>query len=216
MKKILFMALMASIFVGCSSDGSREIQIDEVKFLPESKYDKIEDCQKVSSIFEIVPGKYDLSWRLVHDMPLSQNYNVELKLKLRLKKSVKVLPEVFEKMSNTSYEITNNNNVRCPFGFYLVNANGEPEKSIVQTLRIDYLPLEDWQGKGTYNKDQMMDFVNFLASKPGAEIEVVCNCLGMKSGPNDCKEIIKNARGIQCVMDDTDREFERNFGTIVE
>lgn len=215
MKKILFIALLASVFVGCSSDGSREIQIDEVKFVPEYEHQKIEDYSKVSSILEVVPGKYSLSWRLVHDLPQAQNYNVELKLKLRLKKSVKVLPKVYETLGNATYK-HGGHDVSCPFGFYLVNANGEPEKIIISTLSIDYLPLEDWQGKGTYNKDQMMDFVNFLASKPGTEIDVVCNMIGTKSGPNDCKEIIKNARGIQCVMGYADNDFERNFGTIVE
>lgn len=128
---------------------------------------------------------------------------------------MKILPKVYETLGNATYKVTDPH-VFCPFGFYLVNANGVPEKTVVQTLKIDYLPVDDWQGKGTYNKDQMMDFVNFLASKPGTEIEVVCNCLGMKSGPNDCTEIIKNARGLQCVMRDTDRQFESNFGTIVE
>lgn len=215
MKKFLLFAILACMFVGCSSDGSREIQIDEVEFVKEYKHHKIEDYSKVSSIFEVVPGKYSISWRLVHDLPQSQNYNVELKLKLRLKKTVNIHPEVYETLGNATYKVTDPY-VPCPFGFYLVNANGEPETSIVQRLSIDYLPLEDWQGKGTYNKDQMMDFINFLASKPGTEIDVVCNIIGMKSGPNDCTEIIKNARGIQCVMMDEDRQFEDRIGTIVE
>ena len=216
MKKYLFLALFASIFVGCSSDGSREIQIDEVEFVRGYESYPMEQFAKVSSIFEVVPGKYSLSWRLVNDLPQMQNYNIELKLKLRLKKTVKVLPEVFEKMGNASYEGTNKNNVSCPFSFILLDANGKPEKTIVQKLSIDYLPLEDRQGKGTYNKDQMMDFINFLASKPGTEIDIVCNIIGMKSGPNDCVEIVKNARGIQCVMNDVDSQFERMIGTIVE
>lgn len=213
MKKILLFAFLACMFVSCSSDGSREIQIDEVQFVPEYDHLKIEDFTKVASIIEVVPGKHTISWRLVNDMPLVQNYNVELKLKLRLNKTIKIRPEVYEKLGNSTYK---DRGVNSPFGFYLLNANGEPEKITVQKLSIDYLPLEDWQSKGTYNKDQMMDFVNFLASKPGTEIDVVCNIIGMKSGPKDCVEIIKNARGIQCVMWDDDDSFERNFGTIVE
>lgn len=213
MKKILFLTILACVFVSCSSDGSHEIQIDEVQFVPEYDSQKIEDYSKIKSIFEIVPGNYTILWRLVYDLPQMQQYNVELKLKLRLKKTVKILPKVYETLGNATYTITTDG-VYCPFMFNLVNANGEPEKINIQELQIDYLPLEDWQGKGMYNKDQMMDFINFLASKPGTEIDIVCYGVGHKSGPNDCTEIIKNTRGIQCVMRDNDEIFEKYIGII--
>ena len=213
MKKNLFLSILACVFVSCSSDGSREIQSDEVQFAKESEIDKIEDYSKVKSIFEIVPGKYIISWRLVDKVPQLQNFNVELKLKLRLKKTVNILPSVYEKMSKATNDFTGDV-VSCPFDFYLVNANGEREWISVQGFRIDYLPLDVGRVKGFYNKDQMMDFINFLASKPGTEIDIVCNAYGGKNKNNDCTEIIKNARGIICLMKDDDETFERYIGVI--
>ena len=78
MKKILLFAFLACVFVGCSSDGSREIQIDEVSFVPNTEMDNSE-IEKVSSIFEVLPGKYELSWKLVKDHPGCQIYNISLK-----------------------------------------------------------------------------------------------------------------------------------------
>lgn len=80
MKKILLFAFWACMFVSCSSDGSREIQIDEVEFVRDNDSYPMENFSKVSSIFEVIPGKYALSWRLVNDLPQMQNYNVDLKL----------------------------------------------------------------------------------------------------------------------------------------
>lgn len=214
MKKFLFLTILTCVFISCSSDGSREIQIDEVQFVPYYDHHKIEDYSKVSSIFEIVPGKYTISWRLVDDVPQQQNYNVELKLKLRLKKTVKIHPKVYETLGNFNEEKIGCDKVDSPFGFYLVNANGIPEKIIVSKLSIDNNPLEDWRKHSMYNKDQMMDFINFLASKPGSEIDIVCNNIGTKNAGGDCTEIIKDARGIQCAMNDEDETFEKHIGII--
>ena len=218
MKKILFFAILACVFVSCSSDGSREIQIDEVEFVRGVNVFNvpIEKYSKVSSIFEVVPGKYSISWKLVNDVPQLKNFSIELKLKLRLKKTVKVLPTVFENLTNASSK--DNNGVYMPFGFYLLDANGERDEnsSAVQRFEMDRFPNDVIQTKGYYDIDKMMDFFKFLASKPGTEIDIVCYAIGSTFGAQDCVKTIKNAKGIQCEMDDDDDSFSYKFGTIVE
>ena len=204
--------MMACVLASCSSDGSRDIQIDEVKFVGESNAWSHKSFDKVSTLFEVVPGKYPISWKLVNDLPQAQQYNVELKLKLRLKKKVNIRPEVYEEMSNATYWHLP---FMAPFSFSLLNSDGESVGIGVSALHLDYLPYGDWQSKGIYNKDQMMDFINFLASEPGTEMEVVCNCEGGRSGDIDCIKEIKNARGIQCNMTD-DKDFENSIGHIVD
>ena len=93
MKKVLFFAILACMFVSCSSDGSREIQIDEITFTPDEDFIKPNEIEKVASIFEVVPGTYELAWTKIQDAPQIQNYNVSLKLKLRLKRTVKFSEE---------------------------------------------------------------------------------------------------------------------------
>ena len=75
MKKVLLFAILACMFVSCSSDGSREIQIDEITYTPSSDFIKPNEIEKVSSIFEVVPGKYELAWEKIQDVPQAQNYN---------------------------------------------------------------------------------------------------------------------------------------------
>lgn len=100
MKKILFFAILACMFVSCSSDGSCEIQIDEVSFTP--KFEHIKTIDKVSSIFEVIPGKYELAWKSVQEGPQFQHFNVSLKLKLRLKRTVRFTEKFLDKTKNTT------------------------------------------------------------------------------------------------------------------
>lgn len=204
MKKVLFFAILACMFVSCSSDGSREIQIDEVKFVQSGDY-PIEQYSKVSSIFEVVPGKYTISWRLVDDAPRHKNYNVELKMKLRLKKTVEIFPETYDDLETLLW----------PWEFELTDANGKPLGSQINGISVAINPAEEWRTNDLTNKDGMMDFLNFIGSTPGTEIEVVCNTMAFwDPGLSDVPELIKSAKGVQCVMEEDDNYLERRIGVI--
>ena len=206
MKKILLFAILACLFVSCSSDGSCEIQIDEISFVPDSENDKTEDRQKVSSIFEVVPGKYELAWTKVQDMPQTQIYNVSLKLKLRLKKTVKFSQKALD-------DIGNEDNWFYGFELGLLDADGKQDRA-VQGFYFGYKGATS--DGSMFDKDEKMDFVNFLQSKPGTEKEFELNSYGMISSTgDDCIETCKNAKSVVCKVI-TDKDFERIYGTIVE
>jgi len=206
MKKILLFAILACLFVSCSSDGSCEIQIDEISFVPDSENDKTEDRQKVSSIFEVVPGKYELAWTKVQDMPQTQIYNVSLKLKLRLKKTVKFSQKALD-------DIGNKDSWSYGFELGLLDADGKQDRA-VQGFYFGYKGATS--DGSMIDKDEKMDFVNFLQSKPGTEKEFELNSYGMISSTgDDCIETCKNAKSVVCKVI-TDEDFERIYGTIVE
>lgn len=206
MKKILLFAILACLFVSCSSDGSCEIQIDEISFVPDWEKDKIEDCQKNSSIFEVVPGKYELAWTKVQDMPQTQIYNVSLKLKLRLKKTVKFSQKALD-------DIGNKDSWSYGFELGLLDADGKQDRA-VQGFYFGYKGATS--DGSMIDKDEKMDFVNFLQSKPGTEKEFELNSYGMISSTgDDCIETCKNAKSVVCKVI-TDEDFERIYGTIVE
>ena len=206
MKKILLFAILACLFVSCSSDGSCEIQIDEISFVPDHENDKTEDRQKVSSIFEVVPGKYELAWTKVQDMPQTQIYNVSLKLKLRLKKTVKFSQKALD-------DIGNEDSWFYGIELGLLDADGKQDRA-VQGFYFGYKGATS--DGSQFDKDEFMDFVNFLQSKPGTEKEFELNSYGMISSTgDDCIETCKNAKSVVCKVI-TDEDFERKYGTIVE
>lgn len=208
MKKFFLFALLAIFFVSCSSDGSRELQIDEVQFVPEYDFRKLEECKNVCSILEVVPGKYELAWRLVYSVPRSKTYNISLKLKLRLNRTVKVKPEVMDLVTNGKESDLRNIAFHSPIEFCLVDANGKKEEFKVQKFNPFYNPVDERES-GLEDKDKILDFLRFLQSKPGTEIELVMNaCGGEAPGTSwSCVEFCKEAKGIVCLVDD-DKSFE--------
>ena len=206
MKKVLLFAILACMFVSCSSDGSREIQIDEITYTPSSDFIKPNEIEKVSSIFEVVPGKYELAWEKIQDVPQAQNYNVSLKLKLRLKRTVKFTEKFLS-------DISSSNSWFNGIDLGLLDANGK-EDSDVQGFHFGY---KGCTNDGTmFDKDEYMDFINFLQSKPGTEKEFELNSFGMKTSVDgvDCIETCKNAKSVVCKIGKSDRDFERSIGVI--
>ena len=204
MKKFLFLAILACMFASCSSDGSRELQIDEVSFTP--KYDHIKTIEKISSIFEVVPGKYELAWKLVQEVPQAQNYNVSLKLKLRLKRTVKFTDEFLDETKNEIVGFSD-------LAFVLLDADGKKDLD-VQGFYPGYKGCVN--GTDAFDKDEYMDFINFLQSKPGTEKEFELNSFGMKTSVDgvNCIETCKNAKSIICEVGLEDKDFERRIGVI--
>ena len=208
MKKILLFAILTCLFVSCSSDGSREIQIDEISFIPGLETMKANEIEKVSSIFEVVPGKYELTWTKVQEVPQMQNFKVSLKLKFRLKRTVKFTEKFLEKLDANDTPFSS-------FSFILLDADGkEPQNYDVQELRIGSKGLTN--DGNFFDKDAYMDFINFLQSKPGTEKEFEVNSLGMKTSVDgvDCIETCKNAKSVVCKIHDRDGYFEEYIGVI--
>ena len=211
MKKILLFAFLACMFVSCSSDSSREIQIDEVTFAPEPNRESPEKYSELSTIFEVVPGSYKISWRVIDDVPQLKNYDVQLNLRLRLKRHVNIIPELYDKAINNDVYFP-------PFSFILLDADGKYDtlKCGVQELNIAYLPLDvmrENSGK-RLDTDKYIDFLKFLASEPGTEIDVVVGALGTENTIVDCIKGIKETKGVKCIMTDTNEGFEKRIGKI--
>jgi hypothetical protein len=208
MKKVLLFAILACMFVSCSSDGSREIQIDEITYTPSSDFIKPNEIEKVSSIFEVVPGKYELAWEKIQDVPQVQNYNVSLKLKLRLKRTVRFTDKFLEETKNTDIWF-------MWFKFCILDADGKEDPNL--DVSEFYFGYKGCTNDGTmFDKDEYMDFINFLQSKPGTEKEFELNSFGIKTSVDgvDCIETCKNAKSVVCKIDKRDRDFEREIGVI--
>ena len=206
MKKIFILLMLCLLFVGCSSDGSRELQIDEMKFIPNVDGHE-NDCKIASSVFEVVPGKYELAWKLVLELPQAKQYDITLTLKLRLKKTVKLKQKVLDKMANTTG--VDEMFIRSPFCFYLIDADGNKDETIYWTC-----PDRDYTTKWVFSKDKAMDFLRFLQSTPGSEIELVLHTPANVNPLQNCIESCKGAKGIVCSVD-TDGVFEYDFGEII-
>ena len=204
MKKILLFAFLACLFVSCSSDGSREIQIDEVSFVPNTEMDNSE-IEKVSSIFEVLPGKYELSWKLIKDHPGNQIYNISLKLKLRLKRTVKIKDEYLEKIKKESFAPMNG------ISFRLLDADGKVSDAVSGFTPGMIVNNEE----NPFDRDLLMEFVDFLQSDPGTEKELVFNSAGSVIASNgwDCTKICKDAKSIVCEVE-SDSSFEYDYGVI--
>lgn len=213
MKKYFCLLVLSALFVGCSSDGSREIQIDECEFIHDDDY-KTEEYSKVMSVFEVVPGKYELAWKLVDDVPQLQNYAVSLKLKLRLKKKVNVKEEIINQYSEAEKDHVPYVDYMIPFHFQLLDPNGKVYDS-VQRFSLEDASLEEIRHNNVrFNKDQTMDFLRFLQSEPGTEIELLLYAIGHKNANWNCIDACKNAKGIICVLSHEDESVEKGFGTI--
>lgn len=217
MKKYFCLLVLSALFVGCSSDGSREIQIDECEYTPlfdHDNKDKMEKFTKLMSVFEVVPGKYELAWKLVDDVPQLQNYAVSLKLKLRLKKKVNVKEEIINQYSEAEKDHVPYVDYSIPFHFQLLDPNGKVYDS-VQSFSLEDASLEEIRHNNVYfNKDQTMDFLRFLQSEPGTEIELLLYAIGHKNANWNCIDACKNAKGIICVLHHEDESVEESFGTI--
>ena len=206
MKKVLFFAILACMFVSCSSDGSREIQIDEITFTPDEDFIKPNEIEKVASIFEVVPGTYELAWTKIQDAPQIQNYNVSLKLKLRLKRTVKFSEEFLN-------DISNEHNWFSGFDLCLLDADGKEDSDVYEF----HFGAKGCTNDGTmFDRDEYMDFINFLQSNPGTEKEFELNSFGFVTSVEgvNCIEVCKNAKSVVCKIDTRDRDFERAIGVI--
>ena len=206
MKKIMLFAFLACMFVSCSSDGSREIQIDEISFIPKYDHMTANEIEKVSSIFEVVPGKYELAWTKIQEFPQVQNYNVSLKLKLRLKRTVKFSDTFLNKINDENIWFSG-------FDLGLLDADGKEDHD-VQGFHFGYKGCTN--DGNSFDKDQYMDFVNFLQSKPGTEKEFELNSFGMKTSVDgvNCIETCKNAKSVVCKISFKDENFEESIGVI--
>lgn len=155
--KSIFIALMAVLgLVSCSKDGSKTIQLDafqavEVDPASESNAD---DVQKLSELFSIVPGEYTISWTLVEEVPTLDNYAGTFTVKLKLNKKLKVNDKFIKEPENALSPT-----------LVFTDADGNE-------ISPYWSPLRDVKNDDWISKDQHMDFVKFLQSEPGTEMDV--------------------------------------------
>lgn len=215
MKKFMIFALMAIAFVSCNSNGSCELQIDEMNYsgnrFSVEKFNQ-EEYSKVMSVLDIVPGSYELSWTLVDDLPQMQFYNIALKIKLRLKRHVSIKQELMDKVINGQ----DKHPLLSPFIFVLLDENGNyTDYGAVQDFDLTYNSYDKWRtDDGDFNKDQTLEFLRFLQSAPGAEIELTLNAIGGKQSGKDCIKLCKSVKGLICTLHSNDKQFESIYGKI--
>jgi len=211
MKKLFLLISASMCLIGCSSNGSSEIQINEVDFVPGFN-NTIEESAKVKNIFEVVPGNYKISWSLTTKAPGVKNFDVSIKLKLRLNKKVNVKKEIFDEVNKEDF---------YPYSlpvFMLIDADGKAFKA-GNPCGLSEFEIGAAKNRQTshqfIDKDKIMDFLRFLQSEPGTEIEIETIAWGQISGVShfNFKDDIKNAKGMICEIL-TDKDFERFYGII--
>ena len=153
MKHCIAFSLLAVLFIGCSSNNTvATIIVDEDRYVTEDNriVSSLEDYDLATSIFSIVPGKYDIK-KIDLVKPLAY-YTIDLKLRLK-KKTELYKPEDFA----------------LSFPFYVVDA----EEMIIADgfgAMIAYKQPDPHKNDGKlFNEDLLQDFVDFLSSNPGTE-----------------------------------------------
>lgn len=189
--KSILIALMTVIgLVSCSKDGSRTIQLDEFQAIETgSEFTSIDKCKKTSEIFSIVPGEYTISWTLLDELPMMDRYAGTFTVKLKLNKKLKV-KETFIKELKTHW---------VP-DLVFTDADG---KKLGKASALEWSVAMDvtngYSESNCINKDQLMDFVKFLQSEPGTEMDIVFGTVLVESSDarfsQDVTDI-KKAKGV--------------------
>lgn len=197
--KIIIIALMAVIsLVSCSKDGSTTIQLDEFSsVVPADEWHTLEECKKTSKLFSLVPGEYPISWKVNVEMPQATNYAATMVIKLRLNNKISVKDEWIKKGHPTF----------AP-SFSLIDANGKEINSWLIAYNAEVAGSDYCT-----EKDLFMDFVKFLQSEPGTEMEVTLGTYIVQSVRDELDEV-KNAKGIIMKVH-TDSQFEKTVAEIM-
>lgn len=181
--------LVAFIFISCSSNGSRTIQLDEFSSIePSSSIKNMEDCEQMASIFSIVPGEYTISWPLEQDIPLQKLYTAQMVLKLRLNKQLKIKDEWIKRGYVDEFE------------FSLTDADGNDIYPYCM-WEVGYAGFTKFKEHGV-NPDLFMEFVRFLQSEPGTEMDITIGDQLIVSSVADNLAAVKNAKGLKLKVKD--------------
>lgn len=202
--KSLICSLLAIVCLGsCAKDGSRTIQLDEFAAVELFyTHHTMDESKKVSELFSIVPGEYKISWKVKDELPQMTNYSGTMVLKLRLNKKLNVKDDFIKEA----------NYVRCPT-FAFVDADGKK----MNETDTWYLSMDGVTGHT--NEDQFMDYVKFLQSEPGTEMELSLGSMLVEcSGEHYAHHIsdIQKAKGLMLIIHQTDEEFCRYIAEFVE
>ena len=153
MKHCIAFSLLAVLFIGCSSNNTvATIIVDEDRYVTEDNriVSSLEDYDLATSIFSIVPGKYDIK-KIDLVKPLAY-YTIDIKLRLN-KKTELYKPEDFA--FNYPFYVVDSEEKIIANGFGAMIAYKQPD-------------LQDSDDK-IFNEDQLQDFVDFLSATPGTE-----------------------------------------------
>lgn len=159
--KSILIALMTVIgLVSCSKDGSRTIQLDAFQAVEVDPAigSNADNVQKLSELFSIVPGEYTISWTLVNDLPQKTDYAGTFTVKMKLNKKLKVNDKFIKEAENTSRPV-----------LVFTDADGN---DIYGNWTVATDVTKGYSETHHFNKDQFMDFVKFLQSEPGTEMDV--------------------------------------------
>ena len=210
MKKLIILFVSVFLLTGCSSNGSHEIQLNEVVFTFSGFKSTPEDNKIGSSLFEIVPGSYTIKWEKYAEVPQCVNYDVFLTLRLRLKKSVNVKPELWDDELGMV--------VYCPAREWkLLDQDGNVIEGFAFWAGSYTLGERMKPGEASIKKDVMLDIYRFIQSEPGTEYELPLHAIGQINSyakTNFINDVIKKARGIQCGVGLDDDDFIKHFGSV--
>lgn len=184
--KSIFIALMAVLgLVSCSKDGSKTIQLDAFQAV-EVDSKNCDDVQKLSELFSIVPGEYTISWTLLDELPMLDHYAGTFTVKLKLNKKLKVNENIIKEPENFN-------------GIILVFTDADGNE-----IGFNCHWYVSWDARlsktGWINKDLFMDFVKFLQSEPGTEMDVTFGTMLGESSDARYKQdltAIQKAKGVK-------------------
>lgn len=187
--KSIFIALMAVLgLVSCSKDGSKTIQLDAFQAVEVSPalISNADDVQKLSELFSIVPGEYTISWTLLEEVPSLDNYAGTFTVKLKLNKKLKVNDKFIKEPENASH-----------LTLVFTDADGNE-------IHGNWFSSEDVKNCSVndswFSKDLHMDFVKFLQSEPGTEMDVTFGTILAEHSNASCSQDItdiQKAKGVK-------------------
>ena len=228
MKKLSFLLIIAITFcvAGCkksnSDSGEFTPKIDKLTFKGNESTVKIsngedETITEQSSLFELVPGSVKVSWDLYKGTDDTKRYQYKLTMKLKLKKSVKVDQEVYNKINNPGNSL---DALLLPyrlFHFYLADVNGKQFKGLTM-FRIGEKTIKDKEEESvstaaTGDTEEGIKFMKFLESQPGTEYELTLYTQGMAqvitNTENLAKDIEEKTRMLFCEFHLSDSKMEK-------
>jgi len=238
MKKILLFMLAITAMLLLSSCGSnssgsamlslnvKDVRVsdrlqeeaEKIKQKPESERfnwekEKLKTIESFDNLFTVLPGPYEFKWSEVQDIDNGAGNEVsetELKLRLRLNKTIKVDPEY----ANKTDEKEISKELSQYFHFYMLDADGKTSIQYVEEgdalgAVVFLNPKILWQNNGKIasieNTDGMLDFYHFLTSKPGTEFDLVISC-GVQRSEN-MEKVLELNKGMKIIADFSQYHF---------
>ena len=211
MKKLLFLALLVPVLIGCSSERTQKktIQMNDVKWTFWGDAPG-EEVRKQMTLFDLVPGPQQFMVT-VHKKPGETWYICELELNVKLNRSVDL--DLSKILANKD---SKDNAIVCAnINAVMLDRNGERiKKSGIFGTDNAYMFLFN---PNEYFSDRFVDYLTFLQSDPGTVFT-----LRFYTQYNDQKDkcsvglpnLIKEVKGFELDLRGGDESFEECVGVI--